>query len=257
MSELGLLERYIQVGQPFVEARRYEQQWVKQGIKREYSFLLQEAEYKPEQVLQVLREHATLWQKLIASYAQSTLTANGDERVERFALLDLLADESLWSQSQLSAALINQHALAASRADDGYIVHLRSYSHAKRHYVLLFYAENPQHRYSREQMVGELPDLASQINSREQSPLLDDILVLGISSREGQFVSADIAHMIGQSVPEHLRPTPKTHAIDPDTAVNQSSGLSNQIGRNDPCICGSGRRYKHCCGSPTRLKVPA
>ncbi len=30
------------------------------------------------------------------------------------------------------------------------------------------------------------------------------------------------------------RPTPKT-------------------GRNDPCPCGSGRKYKHCCGAPTRL----
>ncbi len=257
VSELGLLERYIQTGQPFLDAKHYEQQWVTQGLKREYSFLLQEAEYEPEQVLQVLRQHATLWQKLITSYAQSTLTANGDERVERLALLDLLADESLWSQSQLSATLINQHALAASRADDGYIVHLRSYSHPKRHYVVLFYAEHPQHRYSRERVVSELPALASQINSREQSPILDDILVLGISSRDGQFVAADIAHMIGQSVPEHLRPTPKTNAIDPDTAVNQSSGISNQIGRNDPCLCGSGRRYKHCCGSPTRPKLLA
>ncbi|TXK92027.1 hypothetical protein FVE24_02955, partial [Parageobacillus sp. SY1] len=21
-----------------------------------------------------------------------------------------------------------------------------------------------------------------------------------------------------------------------------------RIGRNDPCICGSGKKYKHCCG---------
>lgn len=105
--------------------------------------------------------------------------------------------------------------------------------------------------------MSELPDLANQINSREQQSVLDDILVLGISSRAGQFVAADIAHMIGQSVPEHLRPKPRpTSAADPN-AVNQSTKISNSIGRNDSCICGSGRRYKHCCGSPTRPKVLA
>lgn len=262
VSELGLLERYIQSGKPFIQAKRHEQQWVEQGVKREYSKILQDADYEPEQVLDVLREHAVLWQRVVANYAQSALATVGDERIERLALLDLLADESLWSQSQLSAALMNQHALAASRADDGYLVHLRSYTHPKRHYVVLFYAEHPQHRYSRERMVGQLPDLASQVNAFEQAPIVDDILVLGVSSQNGQFVAVDIAHMIGQVVPDHLqakhlRPKPQKTAVDPASAVNQSSGVSQQIGRNDPCICGSGRRYKHCCGSPTRPRILA
>ena len=257
VSELGLLERYIQVGVPFTHAQRHEQQWVEQGLKREYSPALHEATHAPDQVLSRLREQAVLWQRVIFSYAESALKATGDERVERLALLDLLADESLWSQSQLSAALMNQHALAASRADDGYLVHLRSYTHPKRHYVVLFYAEHPQHRYSRERMVASLPDLASQVNDLEQAPILDDILVLGISSQNGQFVAADIAHMIGQVVPEHLRPKPQKPTVDPASAVNQSSTISNQIGRNEPCLCGSGLRYKHCCGSTTRPKVLA
>ncbi len=25
--------------------------------------------------------------------------------------------------------------------------------------------------------------------------------------------------------------------------------MSNQPGRNDPCPCGSGKKYKHCCAS--------
>lgn len=27
--------------------------------------------------------------------------------------------------------------------------------------------------------------------------------------------------------------------------------MHTQPGRNDPCLCGSGKKYKHCCGSPT------
>jgi len=26
---------------------------------------------------------------------------------------------------------------------------------------------------------------------------------------------------------------------------------TKKIGRNDPCSCGSGKKYKHCCGKPT------
>ena len=26
--------------------------------------------------------------------------------------------------------------------------------------------------------------------------------------------------------------------------------MSSQTGRNDPCGCGSGKKYKNCCGAP-------
>ena len=29
----------------------------------------------------------------------------------------------------------------------------------------------------------------------------------------------------------------------------QSDALSSKVGRNDPCICGSGKKYKKCCGN--------
>ena len=28
---------------------------------------------------------------------------------------------------------------------------------------------------------------------------------------------------------------------------------SPKVGRNDPCPCGSGRKFKHCCGGPQTL----
>ena len=27
--------------------------------------------------------------------------------------------------------------------------------------------------------------------------------------------------------------------------------LAPKVGRNDPCPCGSGKKYKHCCGKIT------
>jgi preprotein translocase subunit SecA len=31
--------------------------------------------------------------------------------------------------------------------------------------------------------------------------------------------------------------------------VPQQPAKSNKVGRNDPCPCGSGKKYKKCCGS--------
>ena len=42
--------------------------------------------------------------------------------------------------------------------------------------------------------------------------------------------------------PEQSQPEPE---IDP--RLNQTVE-SFKIGRNDPCICGSGKKYKKCCG---------
>ncbi len=30
--------------------------------------------------------------------------------------------------------------------------------------------------------------------------------------------------------------------------VDALSEVVQEVGRNDPCPCGSGRKYKHCCG---------
>ena len=33
--------------------------------------------------------------------------------------------------------------------------------------------------------------------------------------------------------------------------------MNQKIGRNDPCPCGSGKKYKHCCGRPAAPAPPA
>ena len=35
---------------------------------------------------------------------------------------------------------------------------------------------------------------------------------------------------------------------DPDEAVPPAAQAKNEVGRNDPCPCGSGKKYKKCCG---------
>ncbi len=35
----------------------------------------------------------------------------------------------------------------------------------------------------------------------------------------------------------------------PDKAIDPIKNLQPKVGRNDPCPCGSGKKYKKCCGS--------
>ena len=45
----------------------------------------------------------------------------------------------------------------------------------------------------------------------------------------------------------------RARVIEVEQAKNEDENLDittpKKIGRNDPCPCGSGKKYKHCCGS--------
>ena len=36
----------------------------------------------------------------------------------------------------------------------------------------------------------------------------------------------------------------------PDYASQAAPGIGRKVGRNEPCPCGSGKKFKRCCGSP-------
>jgi len=42
--------------------------------------------------------------------------------------------------------------------------------------------------------------------------------------------------------------TLKGQASDGKEKVKSTPKRSNKIGRNEPCPCGSGKKYKQCCG---------
>ena len=45
--------------------------------------------------------------------------------------------------------------------------------------------------------------------------------------------------------------SPKRQAVAQENAgkTKQEEPVSRKIGRNDPCPCGSGKKYKKCCGA--------
>lgn len=245
-SELELLDQHIVSGQPFLQAWALEKKWLSEGLKQYRSLLLQEALGAPAEVFAQLANKASIWQQLIMRYAWHAVDSDAESKPDLLALLDILADESMISQALLSEAMTNQAAMAASAVDEGYVAHLRSSTHAARHYVLFFYAQSNGHRYSRDQMLPHLAALAEQVNAQEQDQLLDDVLVIGIRSALGRFESADIAHLVGyKTEPARVRAIKKGSA---EMRVNRGAARFGEVTRNDLCPCRSGRRFKHCCG---------
>ena len=46
------------------------------------------------------------------------------------------------------------------------------------------------------------------------------------------------------------------HGVDIDTPRSPLLKAMITPGRNEPCPCGSGRKYKRCCGAPPQLQPP-
>lgn len=42
-------------------------------------------------------------------------------------------------------------------------------------------------------------------------------------------------------------PTPDVASVDKVLADSRTDAGANRFGRNDPCPCGSGKKYKKCC----------
>lgn len=60
-----------------------------------------------------------------------------------------------------------------------------------------------------------------------------------MDTRDGRIYSVEQVAVMGRDDQSYMRPM----AYGPTPAQR----ASNRIGRNDPCPCGSGRKFKKCC----------
>ncbi|HUQ69751.1 MAG TPA: SEC-C metal-binding domain-containing protein [Planctomycetaceae bacterium] len=88
---------------------------------------------------------------------------------------------------------------------------------------------------------------------KQRDALVDEILALGTTDAAGHFDPGPIIRvlmMAGRSNNIRYQDVPGTGSRQarsfaaPQRAAATSSG---KIGRNEPCPCGSGKKFKHCC----------
>ena len=78
------------------------------------------------------------------------------------------------------------------------------------------------------------------------SPSLEDLLAALKSAHANLNAQLELRHLIMQTLyTRHYLARAQTRLQSP-SADSLSAG-SPKIGRNEPCPCGSGRKYKHCC----------
>jgi preprotein translocase subunit SecA len=112
-------------------------------------------------------------------------------------------------------------------------IHLRGYAQ-----------KNPKQEYKREsfelftEMLEELKVEVVTILSKVQVKAQEDVEAVEEQRRQADDIPKNFEHESSASKPE---PVP--------AAVASRQGP--KVGRNDPCPCGSGKKYKQCCGKLT------
>jgi uncharacterized protein len=80
-------------------------------------------------------------------------------------------------------------------------------------------------------------------------------LIFALMQDDPQYSGDRITSKMREEIVDQLPVTLQSIAAywrDPDRPLPQREQLlrSTKVGRNDPCPCGSGKKFKKCCGSP-------
>lgn len=87
----------------------------------------------------------------------------------------------------------------------------------------------------------------TQFQSGEKSPRKPAPFDLMKIYGGGQSFEAMFANLVSNPAPQ--APDPAHDMVGRAKRIEaQSKALKNNVGRNDPCTCGSGKKYKNCCG---------
>jgi len=113
-------------------------------------------------------------------------------------------------------------------------IHLRGYAQ-----------KQPKQEYKREafQLFGQLLDTVRNDVTK---------LLMNVRVQSPEQVSTAAQQLEAQA--EHLSQvtyTAPTETGEPQTTPANPGAAVPRVGRNDPCPCGSGKRYKHCHGQLT------
>jgi preprotein translocase subunit SecA len=121
-------------------------------------------------------------------------------------------------------------------------IHLRGYAQ-----------KNPKQEYKREAF-----ELFSNMLDRIRNDVVRVLLTVRVQSpeqlREAEDEGEEESDVLNEPGVQFQHPDPEAAlaaAIAPAAAVPLPAGAVPRVGRNDPCPCGSGKKYKHCHGKLT------
>lgn len=210
-------------------------------------------EYIPPQSLEEMWDVKGLEERLKADFAADlplqTWLENDDKLYEeklRERILDEVVNAYKAKEDVVGEQVLRQFekAVMLQNLDSHWKEHLAAMDHLRQGIHLRGYAQkNPKQEYKREsfelfsQMLEALKVEVITILARVKVQAEEDVQKVEEQRRQADDVPKNFEHEETTAAPEQA--SDKVH-----TQVREGA----KVGRNDPCPCGSGKKYKHCHG---------
>lgn len=216
----------------YANAETYPEQWdlagLTEAVKRQFDI---EISWSPEEVaaLTVASLRDSLEERVLQTYEEREAKYGSElmRYLERMVMLQVV--DGQWKD----------HLLAMDHLKEG--IGLRGYGQ-----------KDPLIEYKREgfqmfeAMVERIKEQTIEYLYRVQVAPAEALAFAGAQQPpSGESVDSD--HPL-RSQPEP-QPKPAERSLRPVTAAAPIKVVGKKIGRNDPCPCGSGQKYKKCCGA--------
>jgi len=165
----------------------------------------------------------------------------------RQRLTDAALAQYAGKETQVGAELMRQfeRSLMLQTVDQHWRDHLANLDHLRQGIHLRGYAQkNPKQEYKRESF-----ELFSDMLDRIKQDVVKIVLTVQVRTPEDVQVVEEPAAV--SNVKYHHADYDEAlaaAAADPPPAAEPFVRAGDKVGRNDPCPCGSGKKYKHCHG---------
>ena len=176
------------------------------------------------------------------------------EETLRDKIVDELAGDYSDKVEQIGEPVMRQieKAVALQQLDSHWKEHLSAMDHLRQGIHLRGYAQkNPKQEYKREafemfmDMLNRSEHDSISILSKAQLKGEDDVAAVESQRRSNAGMQFKHAAAAGAgAAPGQAAPQPSNTAPTPQPFVREE----RKVGRNEPCPCGSGKKYKQCCG---------
>jgi preprotein translocase subunit SecA len=138
-----------------------------------------------------------------------------------------------------------EHGLLLQGIDNHWREHLAAMDHLRQGIHLRGYAaKNPKQEYKREAF--ELFEAMLDTIAREVTQLTLTVQIRSEADVEAVTPHETVSNLQYQH--DTFGAEPEAEAADAAEPATPAHREGPKVGRNDPCSCGSGKKYKHCCG---------
>ncbi|OUT59103.1 MAG: preprotein translocase subunit SecA [Rhodopirellula sp. TMED11] len=184
---------------------------------------------------------------------QSTLTTEDLERLNRKQLA--LAVSGAVDDKFHPEMRRMERQILLNIVDDAWKNHLLTMDHLRSSVGLKGYAQlDPKVEYKREgmrlfdKMWDSIAEQVTGLIFRMESFNEDFIRSIWVDAKATHAVAPQSATATAQETQtDHQRAAESSNQSSPDTKQEPIRNVGNKVGRNDPCPCGSGKKYKSCC----------